>query len=129
MRKILIVEDEEDLINIIGTVLTDEGYNVNKSSSAEEALLLCQTVRPDLIISDIKMGSMDGFDLLERIKASDLLKKVPFVFLTSFDESQARKKGLRLGAAAYVTKPFDIDDLLEKIRELAPLDVRPPTIP
>jgi CheY-like chemotaxis protein len=129
MREILIVEDEEDLINIIGTVLTGEGYNVNKSSSAEEALLLCQTVRPDLIISDIKMGTMDGFELLERIKASDILKKVPFIFLTSFDESQARKKGLRLGAAAYITKPFDIDDLLEKIRELAPLDTQSPTIP
>jgi DNA-binding response OmpR family regulator len=122
MRELLIVEDEEDLINIIGTVLTDEGYNVKKASTAEEALLLCQSIPPDLIISDIKMGKMDGFDLLERIKANDSLKKIPFIFLTSMDESQTRKKGLQLGAAAYMTKPFDIDDLLELILKLAPLD-------
>lgn len=125
MREIFIVEDEEDLINILGTVLKDEGYKVTKASSAEEALLLCQTVRPDLIISDIMMGKMDGFDLLGRIKANDLLNQIPFIFLTSMDEAQSRKKGLQLGAAAYITKPFDIDDLLEKILKLVPRDERP----
>jgi CheY-like chemotaxis protein len=120
MREILIVEDEEDLINIIGTVLKDEGYNVTKASSAEEALLLCQSVPPDLIISDIKMGILSGFDLLERIKTNDFLKNTPFVFLTSLDEAQAKKKGLGLGAAAYITKPFDLEDLFEIVRKLAP---------
>ena len=122
MRQIFIVEDEEDLINILGTVLNDEGYNVIKASSVEEALQLCQTVRPDLILSDIKMGKMDGFDLLASIKGNNNLKNIPFVFLTSLDESQSRKKGLQLGAAAYMTKPFDIDDLLELILKLAPRD-------
>ncbi len=125
MREIFIVEDEEDLINILGTVLNDEGYNVTKASSAEEALLLSQTVRPDLILSDIKMGKMDGFDLLESIKSSDVLKSIPFVFLTSLDEANSRRKGLQLGAAAYITKPFDIDDLLEIILKLAPGDGHP----
>ncbi len=120
MREILIVEDEEDLINIIGSVLMDEGYNVKKASTAEEALLLCQSVPPDLIISDITMGALSGFDLLEKIKKNDLLKNTPFVFLTSLDESQARKKGLGLGAAAYITKPFDLEDLFEIVRKLAP---------
>jgi len=125
MREIFIVEDEEDLINILGTVLKDEGYNVIKASSAEEALILCQTVRPDLIISDIKMGKMDGFGLLERIKANESLKKIPFIFLTSMDEARARNKGLQLGAAAYITKPFDVDDLLAIILKLAPGDEHP----
>ena len=120
MREILIVEDEEDLINILGIVLEDEGYKVTKASSAEEALLLCQTQPPDLIISDVKMGGMDGFALLEKIKATVSLKNIPFIFLTSFDEEQARKKGLRLGAIAYVTKPFDVDPLLEIVLKLSP---------
>lgn len=120
MREILIVEDEEDLINIVGTVLKDEGYDVRKASSAEEALLFCQSSPPDLIVSDIMMGVLSGFDLLERIKKNDNLKNIPFVFLTSLDETQARKKGLGLGAAAYMTKPFDIDDLLAVILKLAP---------
>jgi CheY-like chemotaxis protein len=126
MRDILIVEDEEDLINILGTVLKDEGYGVTKASSAEEALLLCQSTRPDLILSDIKMAKMDGFDLLENLKQSDGLKKIPFVFLTSFDDSQSRKKGLKLGAVAYITKPFDIDDLLALVLKLAPREGLPP---
>lgn len=121
MCKILIVEDEEDLINIVGTALKDEGYNVKKASSAEEALLLCQSVPPDLIISDVKMGVLSGFDLLERIKTDGFLKNIPFVFLTSLDETQARIKGLGLGAAAYMTKPFDLDDLFQTIRKFAPL--------
>jgi CheY-like chemotaxis protein len=120
MREILIVEDEEDLINIVGTVLIDEGYKVQKASSGEEALLRCQTVRPDLILSDVRMEGMDGFDLLGKIKENDLLRDIPFIFLTSMDEALARKKGLLLGASAYVTKPFDIDELLDKIRNLAP---------
>ena len=121
MREILIVEDEEDLINIIGTVLMDEGYNVKKASTAEQALLLCQSIPPDLIISDIKMGDLSGFDLLEKIKTNEFLKDTPFVFLTSLDEPQARKKGMQLGAAAYITKPFDLDDLFEVVRKLAPV--------
>jgi CheY-like chemotaxis protein len=120
MREILIVEDEEALINIIGTVLTDEGYSVRKASTAEEAILLCQSVTPDLIISDIKMGVLSGFDLLEKIKTDGVLKNTPFVFLTSLDEAQARKKGMGLGAAAYITKPFDLDDLFDVVRKLAP---------
>jgi CheY-like chemotaxis protein len=120
MREILIVEDEEDLINILGIVLMDEGYTVMKASSAEEALLLCRTRPPDLIISDIKMGAMDGFALLERIKATESLKNIPFIFLTSVDEPQARNRGLKLGANAYVTKPFDVDPLLEIVLKLSP---------
>jgi CheY-like chemotaxis protein len=126
MREIMIVEDEEDLISILGTVLNDEGYNVSKASSAEEALLLCESARPDLILSDIKMGKMDGFDLLEALKQNDGFKRIPFVFLTSLDEAQSRKKGLQLGAVAYITKPFDIDDLLELVLKLAPRDELPP---
>lgn len=121
MREILIVEDEEDLINILGIVLMDEGYMVMKASSAEEALLLCRTRPPDLIISDVKMGAMDGFALLERIKATESLKNIPFIFLTSVDETQARNRGLKLGANAYVTKPFDVDPLLEIVLKLSPL--------
>lgn len=122
MREILIVEDEEDLINILGIVLMDEGYLVKKASSAEEALLLCRTRPPDLIISDIRMGEMDGFALLERIKATESLKNIPFIFLTSVDESQARNKGLGLGAYAYITKPFDLNYLLQIVRKLSPAE-------
>ncbi len=120
MRNILLVEDEEELINIVGSVFGEEGYDVKKSNSAEAALQLCETYQPDLIICDIRMGEMDGFTMLEKLKSSEKLKNIPFIFLTAFDESHARKRGLKLGAVAYIAKPFDIDELLQTVRRLVP---------
>ncbi|HCA79159.1 MAG TPA: response regulator [Bacteroidetes bacterium] len=120
MKNVLLVEDEEELTAIVGVVFEEEGYEVRKSNSAEAALELCQSYRPDIIICDVKMGKMDGFMLLEKLKAAERLKDVPFIFLTAFDESQARKKGLNLGAVAYIAKPFDIEDLLKTVRNLVP---------
>jgi len=120
MKNILLVEDEEELITIVGTVFEEEGYTVKKSYSAEAALELCESYQPDLIICDVKMGKMDGFMLLEKLKASEKFKNVPFIFLTAFDEAQARNKGLKLGAVAYIAKPFDVEDLLKTVRQLVP---------
>jgi len=120
MKNILLVEDEEGLINIVDSVLRDEGYEVNKSLSAEEALLFCQIYKPDLIICDVLMGEMNGFVMLEKLKASERLREVPFIFLTAFDATEDKKKGLRLGADAYITKPFDLDDLLRTVLRLVP---------
>jgi CheY-like chemotaxis protein len=118
MRNILLVEDEEDLINIVGSVLAEEGYNVKKSLSAEGALQLCESYKPDLIICDVKMGEMNGFVMLEKLKATEKLKNIPFVFLTALDDAEGKKKALRLGAQAYITKPFDVDDLLRTVLKL-----------
>jgi len=120
MKNILLVEDEEDLVNIVGSVLGEEGYNVKKSITAEAALQLCDSYRPDLIVCDVKMGEMDGFAMLEKLKMSEKLKNIPFIFLTAFDEAGARKRGLKLGAEAYITKPFDIDEVLKTVRKLLP---------
>jgi CheY-like chemotaxis protein len=120
MKNILIAEDEEDLVIILGAVLKDEGYNVLTSSSAEEALQRCETSCPDLILCDVRMGEMDGFTLLEKLKAIEKFRNIPFIFLTSFDTADAKKKGMKLGASAYITKPFDVDFLLETMRKLAP---------
>jgi DNA-binding response OmpR family regulator len=120
MRNILLVEDEEALLNILGTILGDEGYEVKKSLGAEEALRLCENHQPDLIICDGKMGGMDGFAMLEKLKATEKFKNIPFVFLTALNDTEGKKKGLRLGAQAYITKPFDVDELLEKVRNLVP---------
>ncbi len=120
MRNILIVEDEEELVTIVGAVFEEEGYDVKKSYSAEAALELCEHYKPDLIICDVKMGKMDGFMLLEKLKSLEKFKTIPFIFLTAFDESQARKRGLSLGAVAYIAKPFDIEELLNTVRQLVP---------
>lgn len=120
MRNILLVEDEEELINIVGSVFAEEGYNVKKSNSAEAALQLCETYQPDLIICDVRMGDMDGFSLLEKLNMTERFKNTPFIFLTAFDEWQARNKGLQMGAVAYIVKPFDLEELLTTVRKFVP---------
>ncbi|MDP2883642.1 MAG: response regulator [Ignavibacteria bacterium] len=120
MRNILLVEDEEALLNILGIVLRDEGYEVKKSLDAEGALRLCESHQPDMIICDVKLGEMDGFAMLEQLKATEKFKNIPFIFLTGLDDTEGKKKGLRLGAQAYITKPFDVYELLEKVRNLVP---------
>lgn len=120
MKSILIAEDEEALLNILGTVLGDEGYEVKKSVAAEEALRLCESHQPDLIICDVRMEEMDGFAMLEKLKATEKFKNIPFVFLTAFNDTEGKKRGLRLGAQAYITKPFDVDDLVGTVMRLVP---------
>jgi len=79
MKQILLVEDEEMLVNVLASVLQDEGFTVRKSTSAEDALELLPGFRPDLIISDIKLDSIDGFTMLESIRSTKRDAKIPSV--------------------------------------------------
>jgi CheY-like chemotaxis protein len=116
MKHILLVEDEEKLIDIVALVLQDEGYDVQKSLTAEEALQVAPNFHPDLIISDMKMGEMDGFTLFEKVRSDDRIGKVPFIFLTAMDDSSTKQKAQSLGATAYVTKPFDVMELISLVK-------------
>lgn len=118
MKHILLVEDEEMLVNVLATVLQEEGFVVRKSTSAEEALEVLPGFRPDLIISDVKLAEMDGFTMLEHIRADKQNMAVPFICLTALDDAMTAKKAKQLGAAAYMTKPFDVDDLVKMVREI-----------
>jgi len=120
MKSILLVEDEADLVSIMSKVLQEEGYTVHKSLSAEDALLFCKDHTPDLIISDVKMGEMDGFALLEKIHSIAKLKHIPFVFLTAVPESVGMRKAKELGATAYITKSFELDDFIRAIKQILP---------
>ena len=120
MKNILLVEDEEMLVNVLATVLEDEGYTVCKSTSAEEALLSIAGFKPDLIISDVKLPQKDGFAMFEEIKSKGTAPRVPFICLTALDDSQSAQKAKSLGAAAYMTKPFDLDDLVKLVRQVLP---------
>ena len=120
MKNILLVEDEADLINIMAKVLEEEGYKVEKTLSAEDAMRFCEDHTPDLIISDVQMGEMDGFVLLEKIHKIAKLKKIPFVFLTGLGETSGRRRARELEATAYITKPFELDDVLRIVRQILP---------
>ena len=119
-HKLLLVEDEEELVRIVQTYFRDEGYEVRIALNGEEALKVVQVFIPDVIVSDVRMGRMDGFEFYEALRRLPQFKKTPFVFLTIMDDRASVERATQLGAAAYMTKPFDVEELHEKIKELMP---------
>lgn len=113
---VLVVEDEQAILEIITYLLQDEGYKVLQASNGTAALLLLEEDRPDLIISDIRMPGMDGFELCERVRANPDFVQLPFIFLTGKDERADMRRGMGLGADDYLTKPFEPEDLLTAVR-------------
>ena len=118
MKKILLVEDESDLINILDLVISGEGFEVTQMGSAEEALQYCKTTTPDLIISDIKMGAMDGLTMFETIRTMPAFTHVPLIVISAVSDAQWVTKAKSLGAAEYFTKPFDVDEVVKAIKEI-----------
>lgn len=117
-QKLLLVEDEEELVRIVQTFFRDEGYDVRIAMNAEEALVTLETFAPDVIVSDVRMGRMDGFQFLQALRAMPARKETPFIFLTIMDDRQSVARATSLGADGYLTKPFDVEDLHEKVKQV-----------
>lgn len=112
-KKILIVDDEKDLRNVINVILTECGYVSFLAENGKQGLELAKTVKPDLILCDIQMPLMNGFEFLNAVKMEPELSKIPFVFMTGVNVGQYDlRKGMNLGADDYLTKPFSTEDLV-----------------
>lgn len=116
MKKILLVEDEKELRDNIRILLESEGYIVNLAENGLEALKTIDTDYPDLIISDIMMPFMNGYELFETVKEDLKAKIIPFIFLTAKSDIHSMRYGMNLGADDYLTKPFTQEDLLQSIK-------------
>ena len=114
---ILVVEDEHTLRRLLEYRLSKQ-YNVRTAANGEEALQRVAERVPDLIISDIMMPKMDGFALQAELQKSQGTRAVPFIFLTAKADEQSRLRGMRTGVDDYITKPFDIEQLLSRIERL-----------
>jgi DNA-binding response OmpR family regulator len=108
---ILFVDDEQDVLDSFRAGLNDRGYDIVTASSGAEALELLSSYTPDLIIADLRMQPMNGFDLFQQIKKDMKFASIPFFFLTAVDDFLAQKYGQKLGVDAYITKPVDLDKL------------------
>lgn len=115
MKKVLIVEDNEAIREGIVDVLTLEGFEVEKSENGEKALQLYDKFNPDIVVSDVMMPVMDGFELLKNIQQDRNLKPVPFIFLTALSENRDIRQGMKLGADDFLIKPFSPSELVEAI--------------
>ena len=114
---ILVVEDEQLLRRLLEYRLSKH-YHVQTAANGEEALVRLNEAIPDLIISDIMMPKMDGFALQNELQAHKSMRTIPFIFLTAKADEESRLKGMRLGVDDYITKPFDIEQLLSRINLL-----------
>jgi DNA-binding NarL/FixJ family response regulator len=109
---LLVVDDDAGLLLAVSDTLRAEGYDVTTARRGAEAMIRIAEALPDLIISDIRMPGMDGYQLVRNLRSHARTRLVPIVFLTAKDETADRIAGFRTGVDAYVTKPFEPDELV-----------------
>ncbi len=117
-KRLLVVDDEPNLLVAVAACLRGEGYEVTTARSGREALVRLAETMPDLIVSDIRMPGMDGYTLARHVRSSARTALVPIVFLTAKDETADRIEGFRNGVDAYLTKPFEPDELVAVIKSI-----------
>ncbi len=116
-KVILVIEDQEDSRRIIRDLLTSAGYEVIEAVTGEEGVVAAETHRPELILMDIQLPDIDGYETTRRIKAKPALSPIPIIAVTSYALSGDDIKAFDAGCDAYVSKPFSPRALLTKIRE------------
>lgn len=116
-KRILAIEDHEENRRLLRDLLTSFGYELIEAVTGEEGLTAAETERPDLILMDIQLPGIDGYETTRRIKANPMLRNIPVIAVTSYALSGDDVKAFAAGCDAYVTKPFDPEELLAKIRE------------
>ena len=117
-KQLLVVDDDPGLLLAVSETLRAEGYEVQTARRGSEALIRVAESLPDLIISDIRMPGMDGYALVRNLRASPRTRLVPIIFLTAKDETADRIAGFRSGVDAYVTKPFETEELVAIVKSI-----------
>lgn len=115
-KKHIFLVDDDPTVLMAGQGILSELYQVTTASSAEQMMELLSSNKPDLILLDINMPTMSGYEAIEKLKEDDSTKDIPIIFLTGNTDVQAKLKGYSLGAVDYITKPFNPDTLLSRIR-------------
>jgi DNA-binding NarL/FixJ family response regulator len=111
-KRLLVVDDEPNLLRAVAACLKAAGYEVSTARGGREALVQLAEGVPDLVVSDIRMPGMDGYQLARQLRGSPRTMLVPIVFLTAKDETADRIEGFRAGVDAYLTKPFEPEELI-----------------
>jgi DNA-binding response OmpR family regulator len=117
-KKILIVDDEEDILHFLELVLKEKGYDVVTASGGQEALTRAQLERPHLVLLDIMMPQMDGWEVLKLLRVDEETADIPVAMLSARTEAKDRVQGLQEGAVDYICKPFSLQELLGKIETI-----------
>ena len=119
-KRVLVIEDEEDNRRIVRDLLTSVGYDIIEAVTGEAGVTAASTHLPDLILMDIQLPGLDGYEATRRIKANPALRHIPIIVVTSYALSGDDVKAFAAGCDAYVTKPFSPRALLAKVQEFLP---------
>ena len=114
--RLLVVDDEPNIVELLSASLRYAGFEVDVARSGPEAVRVARLVNPDLLVLDVMMPGMDGFDVVRRLRADGL--RVPVLFLTARDSTEDKISGLTLGGDDYVTKPFSLEEVIARIRAI-----------
>ena len=120
-KRILVVEDEEDNRRILRDLLTTADYEIMEAENGEEALTAAAKQRPDLILMDIQLPIIDGYEATRRIKADPTLRHIPIVAVTSYALSGDEAKSRAAGCDGYLAKPFSLQQVLDAVHDFLPL--------
>ena len=115
-KKILVVDDEVDLVKTLRFSLETEGYTVLASYNGEDALNQARKENPDLVLLDIMLPKLDGYKVCRLLKFDERYKHIPILMLSAKTQEKDKIIGMETGADEYITKPFDMDELIEKIK-------------
>ena len=116
-KKILVVEDEPHISKLVKFLLEKNGFEVLQAFVGQEGIEMAKSKKPDLIILDVMMPNMDGFEVAKRLGMENTTKGIPIIMLSSAAQFKDKMKGIESGAVDYITKPFDNDELVAKVKE------------
>jgi DNA-binding response OmpR family regulator len=117
-HRILIADDEPNIVLALEFLMKKEGYEVQTANDGEHALRAIETSHPDLVLLDIMMPNLDGYEVCQRIRSNPSMKDIIIIMLTAKGREIEREKGLALGADFYITKPFSTREVVQKVREV-----------
>ena len=118
MKKILLVDDEQDIVETLKFVLEAEGYTCFCAYNGEDGLKLAKEIIPDLMVLDVMMPKINGFKISRLLKYDAKYKNIPIIMLTARSQDSDKKIGEETGADVYITKPFDLDDVVSTVAKL-----------
>lgn len=114
--KLLLVDDEEEVRASVGEYLTSEGYEVVEAEDGEEALAKSFTEKPDLVLLDLRLPKLDGYQVCQTLKGNPITSVIPIIMLTALNATSQKVKGIEYGADDYIEKPFDLEELGARVK-------------
>ncbi len=115
-KKILVIEDEQHISKLVRFILEKNGYSVVQAFNGKEGIEAAKKGKPDMVILDVMMPRMDGFEVAKKLKSIKETKQIPIIMLSSAAQFKDRTKGIEAGAMDYITKPFDKNELVAKVK-------------